>query len=76
MRSIVIRYGISLTSFALAMIRLVMGYVPSSKIVKYGNITAEGNPVSFWITIAFMLLVSLVFFLLGSWSLLKYMRSK
>jgi hypothetical protein len=60
----------------MAVLRIGMGYVPSSRFVKYGNITSEGNTVSFWITIALLLLVSIVFFLLGSWSLVKYMRSK
>ncbi|CAN5413431.1 hypothetical protein BH10ACI2_BH10ACI2_00690 [soil metagenome] len=72
----IIRFGVSLISLFVAVLRIGMGYVPSSRIVKYGNITAKGNPLSFWITIAFLLLVSVIFFLLGCWSLVKYMRSK
>jgi len=74
MRSIIIRFSVSLTSFVIAALRIGLGYVPSSRL-KYDRITAEGNPVSFWITIGFLLLVSAVFFLLGSWSIVKYIRS-
>ncbi|CAN5418829.1 hypothetical protein BH10ACI3_BH10ACI3_16550 [soil metagenome] len=74
--SIIIRFGISLIVFGVAVVRLAMGYLPSSRIVKYGNITSQGNPASFWITIAVLVMFSFVLFMLGSWSLIKYIRSK
>ncbi|MBX7174678.1 MAG: hypothetical protein K1X72_27125 [Pyrinomonadaceae bacterium] len=69
------KFALSLASLVIAIVRIYQGYIPSSKIVKYDNISAADKPVSFWITIAFLLIVSVVLFVWGTVSAIRYRKS-
>lgn len=74
--SIIIKFALSATVFLLAIVRIGMGYVTSSRVVKYGNISAQGSPISFWVTIAMMIMVSGVLFIFGVAGVLKLIKDK
>lgn len=72
--SILSKFALSLASLVTAIVRIYQGYVPSSKIIKYDNISAADKPISFWITIGFLLIVSVVLFVWGVISVIKYRK--
>jgi hypothetical protein len=65
-----INFGIAVLVLGLAIARVFLGYVPSSR-PGHKAITAASSPASFWITVAFMLLIAFIFFVLGIVSLLR-----
>jgi len=69
-------FGAAGVALLITVVRLFLGYIPSSRIVQYGNITSQGNPVSFWITIALLAIAAFVFFLLGAKATIQYLQEK
>lgn len=74
--SIFSKFAFSIACFVTAIVRIYMGYVPSSKIIKYDNISASDKPISFWLTIAFLFIVSMGLFVWGIISAIRYKKSE
>lgn len=70
----IINFGVALIIFALAISRVLLGYLPASR-RGHAAITMADNPASFWITIALMLFGSLVFLVFGVFSFIRAMKT-
>ncbi len=72
LKGVILNFGLSGVSFVLMIVGLVAGFVPSSKVRRYGNLTATANPVNYWVTIGGLFLLGVVFLCIGLWALKRY----
>ncbi|MBX7055982.1 MAG: hypothetical protein K1X36_13595 [Pyrinomonadaceae bacterium] len=72
LKAVILNFLLSGASFAAMIVGLAAGYLPSSRGQRYGNITASARPVNFWVTIAFLFFIGVLFLFIALWSLRRY----
>ena len=71
-KAIIFNFLVGIGSYVLVIVGLVAGYVPSGKIIKYDNISAQEKPINYWITILALFLIGSVFTALALLALRRY----
>lgn len=72
LKSVILNFIISGASYLLMVLGLVAGFVPSSKVARYGNISASTKPINYWATIAGLFILGTVFLAVALWALKRY----
>lgn len=72
LKGVILNFLLSGASYILMVFGLVAGFVPSSKIMRYGNINATQKPVNYWVTIVGLFILGTVFLTLALWALKLY----
>lgn len=72
LKAVILNFFFSGVAFASMIVGLVAGLVPSSKVRRYGNLTATDNPINYWVMIIGLFLIGVVFLGLALWSLKRY----
>lgn len=72
LKAVILNFMISGASYVLMLLGLISGFVPSSKVLRYGNIYASQKPVNYWVTIIGLFLIGTVFLGLALWALKCY----
>ncbi|MBK7392062.1 MAG: hypothetical protein IPI64_02035 [Chloracidobacterium sp.] len=72
LKGVIFNFLISGASYVLMLLGLVLGFVPSSKVTRYGNINASQKPVNYWVTIVGLFMIGTVFLALALWALKRY----
>ncbi len=68
----IINFLLSGASYLLMIFGLIAGFVPSSKVTRYGNINASQKPVNYWATIIGLFILGTVFLAIALWALKRY----
>lgn len=72
LKAVILNFLLSGVSYVLMIIGLIAGFVPSSNIRRYGNITSAEKPLNYWITIVGLFLIGTVFLAIALWALKRY----
>lgn len=72
LKAVILNLLLGGASFVLMIIALAAGYLPSSSVKRYGNISASQKPVSYWLTIAGLFVIGTVFLAIGLRALKRY----
>ncbi len=68
----ILNFLLSGASYILMILGLIAGFVPSSKVARYGNINASQKPINYWVTIVGLFILGTVFLAVGLWALKRY----
>jgi len=72
LKVVILNFLISAASYVFMILGLIAGFVPSSKIARYGNISAANKPLNYWIMIIALFLIGTVFLAIALWALKRY----
>lgn len=72
LKAVILNFLISGASYVLMLVGLVAGFVPSSKVARYGNISAATKPLNYWVTIVGLFIIGTVFLAIALWALSRY----
>lgn len=72
LKAVILNFFLSGASYVLMILGLIAGFVPSSSVRRYGNISATDKPLNYWITIAGLFAIGTVFLVLAVWALKRY----
>lgn len=68
----IVTFLLSGASYILMILGLIAGFVPSSKIMRYRNISASQKPINYWVTIVGLFMLGTVFLAVALWALKRY----
>lgn len=57
LRGVILNFFLCGASYILMLFALIAGFEPSSKVARYGNISATTKPVNYWVTIVGLFIV-------------------
>lgn len=72
LKGIILNFLLSGASYVLVVFGLVAGFVPSSKVARYGKISAAQKPINYWVTIIGLFMLGTVFLAVALWALKRY----
>lgn len=72
LKGVIVNFLLSGASYILMILGLIAGVVPSSKVARYGNISASQKPVNYWVTIVGLFIIGTVFLAIAIWALKRY----
>lgn len=72
LKGVIFNFLLSGASYVLMIFGLVAGFVPSSKVARYGNISAAQKPINYWVTIIGLFMLGTVFLAIALWALKRY----
>ncbi|MBK8305373.1 MAG: hypothetical protein IPK98_19135 [Chloracidobacterium sp.] len=72
LKGVILNFALSGASYILMIFGLIAGFVPSSKVTRYGNINASQKPINYWVTIAGLFMIGTVFLAVALWALKRY----
>lgn len=72
LKAVILNFLLSGASYLLMILGLVAGFVPSSSIRRYGNISASEKPINYWVTIVGLFIIGTVFLAIALWALKRY----